>query len=186
MELIAKMNWVDVLVAILMLRISYVAFRDGLSHEIFPLIGSILIMVLAMHYYAFLGNFISRKMMNMPIELANFLSFLVLVAVLGLLVRLLRVLLDKIVKVQWHPIIEKFGGLAAGIMKAFVVTGIVLTTLSLMPLSYLVWSIKDRSLTGKYILGVGPQIYDRVGIFLPAIKFGETSKPTVPKEPAKK
>ena len=186
MELFAKINWVDVLVAILMLRISYVAFRDGLSHEIFPVLGSILIMVLAMHYYTVLGSFISRKMMNMPIESANFLSFLVLVVALGFLVRLLRAALDKIVKVQWHPIIEKFGGLAVGIMKAYVVTGIVLMTLSLMPLSYLQWSIKDRSLTGKYILEAGPRIYDKVGRFLPAIKSDETSKPTVPKKPAKK
>ena len=186
MELITKVNWVDILVAILMLRISYVAFRDGLSHEIFPFIGSILIMVLAMHYYTALGAFISRKMMNMPIELANFLSFLLLVVAQGFLVRLLKVALDKIVKVQWHPIMEKFGGLAVGIMKAYVVTGIVLTTLSLMPLSYLRWSIKDKSLTGKYILRAGPEIYDRVGRFLPAIKLDETGKPAVPKEPAKK
>ena len=186
MELITKINWVDVLVAILMLRISYVAFRDGLSHEIFSVLGSILIMVLAMHYYAVLGSFMSRNMMNMPIELANFLSFLMLVMALGFLVRLLRVLLDKIVKVQWHPIMEKFGGLAVGIIKAYVITCIVLTTLSLMPLSYLVWSIKDRSLTGKYILKAGPEIYDRVGSFLPVIKSGETGKPADSKEPAKK
>ena len=186
MGLITKINWVDVLVAILMLRISYVAFRDGLSHEIFPFLGSILIMVLAMHYYAVIGSFMSRQMMNMPVELANFLSFLILVVVLGLLVRLLRVALDKIVKVQWHPIMEKFGGLAVGIMKAYIITGIVLMTISLMPLSYLQWSIKDRSLTGKYILMTAPRIYDRIGRFLPAIKFGEISKPAARKEPAKK
>jgi uncharacterized membrane protein required for colicin V production len=186
MELITRINWVDILVAILMLRISYVAFRDGLSHEIFPFIGSILIMVLAMRYYTVLGGSISRGMMNMPVELANFLSFLGLVIVLGLLVRLLRVVLDKIVKVQWHPILEKFGGLAVGIMKAYVITCIVLTTLSLMPLSYLSWSIRDRSLTGKYILGARPQIYERAGRFLPSIRLGETGKPTAPKEPAKK
>ena len=186
MELITKINWVDVLVAILMLRISYVAFRDGLSREIFPFIGTVLIMILAVHYYTVLGLFASRNMVNMPIELANFLSFLLLVVVLGFLVRLLRVVLDKIVQVQWHPIMEKFGGLAVGIMKAYVITGIVLMTLSLMPLSYLRWSIKDKSLTGKYILRSGPEMNDRVGIFLPSIKLEEKNKPAVSKEPTKK
>ncbi|MDP3730293.1 MAG: CvpA family protein [Candidatus Omnitrophota bacterium] len=186
MELIARINWVDILVAILMLRISYVAFRDGLSHEIFPFLGSILIMVLAIRYYAVLGGSVSRSMMNMPVELANFLSFLVLVTILGLLVRLSRIVLDKILKVQWHPVIDKFGGLAVGIMKAYVVTGIVLTALSLMPLSYMQWSIRDKSLTGKYILMAGPRMYDRIGRFLPAIKSDETGKPAVHKEPAKK
>jgi len=186
MELITKINWVDVLVAILMLRISYVAFRDGLSHEIFPFIGSILVMALAMRYYTVLGSYVSRNMMNMPVELANFLSFLILAVALGLLVRLSRIVLDKIVKVQWHPVMEKFGGLVVGIMKAYVITGIVLTTLSLMPLSYLQWSIKDKSLTGKHILRVGPEIYTGVERFLPAGKFGEKNRPTVPKEPAKR
>lgn len=186
MEVITKINWVDILAVILMLRISYVAFRDGLSHEIFPLIGSILIMALAIRYYTVLGSSVSRNMMNMPVELANFLSFLMLVIALGFLVKLLRIALDKIVKVQWHPIMEKFGGLAIGIVKAYIITGIVLMTLSLMPLSYLSRSIKDKSLTGKYILMAGPRIYDRIGIFLPAIKLSETSKPMVAKEPAKK
>lgn len=186
MELAARVNWVDILVVILMLRISYVAFRDGLSREIFSVLGSILIMLLAMHYYTVLGGYISRNAMNMPIELANFISFLVLVAALGLLVRLLRVLLDKIVKVEWYPAIDKFGGLAVGIIKAYVVTGIVLTALSLVPLSYLQSSIKDKSLTGKYVLEAGPQVYDRLGRFLPEIKSDKTGKPTVPKKPAKK
>ena len=185
-ELIAKINWVDILVAILMLRISYVAFRDGLSHEIFPFIGCILIMVLAMHYYTVFGGFISRSMMNMPMELANFLSFLMIVVVLGFLVRLFRTVLDRIVNVQWHPVVDKFGGLVVGVMKAYVVTGIVLMTLSLMPLSYLQWSIKDKSLVGKYVLRAGPEIYGRAGIFLPVIKSDETGKPKAPKEPAKK
>lgn len=186
MELITKVNWVDVLAAILMLRMSYVAFRDGLSHEIFPFIGSILIMVMAVRYYTVLGDAMSRNMINMPVELAKFLSFLALVVALGLLVRLFKGLLDRVVNVQWHPIMEKFGGLAVGIMKAYIVTSIVLTMLSLMPLSYLQWSIKDKSLTGKYFLMAGPEICDRVGKFLPAIKLDEAGEPTVPKKPAKK
>lgn len=185
MELITKINWVDVLVVILMLRISYVAFRDGLNREIFSFLGSLLIVVLAMHYYTVFGSFISRNAMNIPAELSNFLSFLILVAASGFLVRLLRVILDKAVKIQWHPVIEKFGGLAVGMMKAYVVTGIVLMTLGLMPLSYLQWSVKDKSLTGKYFLAAPAGIYNRLEGFLPAIKVDEVNKPAVPKKPAK-
>lgn len=186
MELIAKINWVDVLVAILMLRISYVAFRDGLSHEILPFIGSILVMVLATRYYTVFGSFVSQNMINMPVELANFLCFFTLVITMGLVIRLLRAMLDKIVKVQWHPMIDKFGGLAVGIMKAYVITAIVLMTISLMPLPYLQWSIKDRSLTGKYVLRAGPEIYDRLGGLLPAVNLNKPGKPAVNQEPAKK
>ncbi|MDP2929919.1 MAG: CvpA family protein [Candidatus Omnitrophota bacterium] len=186
MELIAKINWVDVLVAILMLRISYVAFRDGLSHEIFSLLGSFLIVILAMRYYTVFGSFISRNMVDVPVEISDFLSFLILVVSSGLLVRVVRIILDKVVKVEWHPMIERFGGLAVGMMKAYIVTGIVLMTLSLMPLSYLKWSIKDKSLTGKYFLAMAPEIRDRLGGFLPETKADKAAKPAVSKKPANK
>jgi uncharacterized membrane protein required for colicin V production len=186
MELITKINWVDVLVVILMLRISYVAFRDGLSHEIFSFLGSILIVVLAMRYYTVFGSFISRNVMNMSVELSNFLSFLILVVSSGFLVRLLRVILDKLVKVEWHPIIEKFGGLAVGMMKAYIVTGIVLMTIGLVPLSYLQWSVKDRSLTGKYFLVAAPEMRSRLEGLLPETKSDKADKPAISKKPANK
>ena len=186
MELITKINWVDVLVVILMLRISYVAFRDGLSHEIFSFLGSILIVIVVMRYYTVFGGFISLNAMNMPVELSNFLSFLILVVASGLLVRLLRIILNKVVKIQWHPMLEKFGGLAIGMMKAYIVTGMVLMTLNLMPLSYLSWSIQDKSLTGKYFLVAPLEIYDRLERFLPEIKVNKVNEPTVPKKPADK
>lgn len=175
MEIISRINWVDVLVLILMVRMSYVALRDGLSHEIFPFIGTILIVVFCLHYYNKLGFFLSQNLANIPLEISNFISFLILVAVLGFLVKLLKGLLDKIIKVEWHPVIEKFGGLVVGIARAYIVTGIVLMVLALMPLSYLQWSIRDKSLTGRYVLMAGPEIYDRVSRFLPTIKIGEAS-----------
>ena len=173
MEIFSRINWVDVLVAIIMIRISYVAFRDGLSHEIFPFFGSIIAVVLGIHYYMRLGSFISQNLANVPVEISNFLSFLVLVVAISLLVRFLARFLEVIVKVQWHPVIEKFGGLIIGIMRAYIITGIILMVLALMPLSYLQWSIRDKSLTGKYVLMAGPEIYSRLSRFLPTIKIGE-------------
>jgi hypothetical protein len=93
--------------------------------------------------------------------------------VLAFAVRLLGGLLGNIVKVQWHPVIEKFGGLIVGILRAYIVTGIILMVLALMPLPYLQWSIRDRSLTGKYVLMAGPEVYSRLSGFLPTIKVGE-------------
>ncbi len=108
----------------------------------------------------------------MPVEISNFLSFLLLVAAMGFLVKFLKGILDKIVKVQWHPLIEKFGGLAVGIARAYIITSIVLTVLVLMPLSYLQWSVRDKSLMGKYVLMAGPEIYGKISVFLPTIKVG--------------
>ena len=45
--------------------------------------------------------------------------------------------------------------------------------LALLPLSYLQWSIRDKSLTGKYVLMAGPEIYARLSGFIPTLKAGE-------------
>jgi uncharacterized membrane protein required for colicin V production len=163
-----------------MFRMSYVAFMDGLSHEIFPLIGSIAVFALSLRYYIHLGEMISQGMGGVPTEITNFLSFVILVVVGGFAVKFLKIIIDRIVKVQWHPVIEKFGGLFAGVVKAYVITAIILTMMSIMPLSYVRWSVKDRSLTGRYILMAGPEAYSKLKVFI-------SDNSAVPKKvPAKK
>lgn len=175
MEIIRRINWVDLLVIILIIRISYVAFQEGLSHEIFPAIGSIVIIVLCLHYYERIGAFVSRNLFNMPADLSNFLSFLVLAIIIGLIFKLLKALLDKIIKVEWHPFIERIGGLAVGLMRASIFASLILMIIALMPLSYLQWSIRDRSLIGMHFLRVGPSIYEKSSRILPTVKVEGTA-----------
>lgn len=175
MEILGHINWVDVLVIIIILRISYIAFREGLTHEVFPLIGNIIIIVTALHYYIKLGSAISRNFLNLSSELSNFISFVILAVAAGFVFRLLNAFLNKLVKMQWHPLIERFGGLVVGVIRASVITSLVLTVLSLAPLSYLQRSIRDKSVTGVYFLRIGPEIYGSVSRFLPTVSIGEPS-----------
>jgi uncharacterized membrane protein required for colicin V production len=175
MEIFTRLNWVDILIVILMVRISYVAFQDGLSHEIFPLITSVMVIVFSLHYYRTIGLAISRNLFNMPREITDFLAFLALAVVFGLIARLLKALLDKVVKVQWHPLLEKFGGLIFGVFRAAITTSLVLIILALAPLPYLQRSIRDKSLTGVYFLKIGPVIYEKCAAFLPTLKIGAPS-----------
>ena len=170
MEIIKQINWVDLLVVILIIRISYVAFQEGLSHEIFPAVGSLAIIVLCLHYYKRIGIWISQNIFNMPLDLSNFLSFLLLAVMIGVIFKILKAFLDKIIKVEWHPFIERFGGLAIGIMRASLVASLILMIIALMPLSYLQWSIRDKSMIGMHFLRIGPTIYEKCSRILPTIK----------------
>jgi len=174
MNILTKLNWIDILVIILLFRVTYVAFQDGLSHEIFPLIGSICTVVLALHYYHNLAIFISKHFLNIPVQVLDFLVFLLLVLGMGFIFKFLKVFVDNFMKVTWHPAVEKFGGLVIGLLKATVVVSIVLTMLALLPLPYLQRSIRDRSMTGLYFLKIGPAIYEKVSPILPIFKV-ETS-----------
>lgn len=181
MEILTRLNWIDVIVIIVMIRMSYVAFQDGLSHEIFPFIGVICTIVLALHYYNKIATFLSQNIMLMNMSIAAFLGFLGLVIVSGVIFKLLRRVVDIIVKVSWHPVIEKFGGLTIGIMKASVVVSTILIILALLPLSYVQWSIRDKSLTGMSFLRIGPEIYVRMAGLMPgaAASIGKTTRDSI-------
>ncbi len=175
MDIITKLNWVDVLVVIIMLRTSYVAFQDGLSHEIFPLIGAFSSLVLSLNYYKKIALIISQDTGNIPLVVLNCLCFAVLFMGIIFIFKFIRAIFDKIIKVTWHPFIEKFGGLLAGAVKASMITSAILIMLALVPLSYLKWSISQRSLTGMYFLKIGPNIYAKSSRFLPSIKIDGAS-----------
>lgn len=169
MGIITRINWVDVVAVIIMLRISYVAFHDGLSREIFPLIGSIITLTVSLYYYKKIASSIA----GMPAELLNFLAFVVLIIAIGFICKLIKFILDKIIKVTWHPLIERLGGLFAGIARAAIITCIVVTAISLMPLSYLQHSVRERSISGMYFLKIGPYIYSKTAAIVPVMKGEE-------------
>lgn len=171
MNIITKINWVDILVIIILFRVTYVAFQSGLSHEIFPLFATAGTLVLSLHYYHPIAVFLNQNAMRLPVQLLDLLSFLVLLLGLGIVFKFIGVFVDKVIKVTWHPVVEKFGGLVIGMLRACVVASIVLAILVLIPLPYLQKSIRDRSMTGMYFLGIGPGIYSKVSRILPTMKI---------------
>lgn len=173
MEILSKINWVDILIAIVMLRASYLAFQKGLSHEIFPLFGSILMIGVSLRYYLVLSGFVGTHILKLPAGILDLASFVAILAVTGFVCKMVGLLLDKIITVTWHPFIEKFGGLLIGVIKASIIASMVVIILTLIPLSYLQRSVRDKSLMGMRVLNIGTNIYAQVSRFLPAVKIEE-------------
>ncbi|MDD5137127.1 MAG: CvpA family protein [Candidatus Omnitrophica bacterium] len=172
MEILTKINWVDVLILILVLRTTYVSLQDGLSHEIFPLIGSICMLIFSLHYYTKIAEFFYNIGFTLPMVFLNLVGFVVVFISIGLLFKLIKIFIDKIIKVSWHPLIERFGGLLAGIVRGSILTSTVLIIIVLIPLPYLQWSVRDRSLAGPYFLRIGPAIYEKTCRVLPTVTVG--------------
>jgi uncharacterized membrane protein required for colicin V production len=170
MDIFSRLNWVDIFVIIIVMRISYVAFQDGLSHQIFPLIGTIGTAVIALHYYHNIALYLYQNAIKLPVKALDFLSFILLLVGVGLIFKLLRNLSDKIINVTWHPLVEKGGGLLFGFMRSCVVASVILMILALMPLSYLQHSIRDRSMMGMHFLRIMPNIYGKVSGLLPTFR----------------
>lgn len=162
MDMLSRANWVDLLVVIIMLRTIYVSFQDGLSREIFPLFGSILNLVLALHFYGKLGSMLYSGVKIVPASICNLAGYLAVVLISGFTLKFLKIIVDTVIKVTWHPLIEKIGGMLAGVARGAVCVSMILIFLALVPLSYLQLSIKDKSLCGMLFLRIGPAIYRTV------------------------
>ncbi len=173
MEILSKLNWVDVLIVILIVRTSYVSLHDGLSHEILPLIGSIFMLIVPIHYYKGIASFLYNIGFAIPIDILNLSIFILSVVCVGVIFRFLKIIIDKIINVSWYPLIERFGGLLAGIIRGAILASIVLMIIVLIPLSYLQWSVRDRSLMGVHFLRIGPSIYEKTSALLPNLKKEE-------------
>lgn len=167
MDILTKINWVDILAVIIVVRISYVALQDGLSHEIFPLVGTIATACISARYYNDLAVFI-QGITGVSVRSLELFVFVILVLGIGLIFKLTKFLVDILLKVTWHPLVEKFGGLIFGLLRASIVVSIVLMAMSLTPFSYLQYSIKERSFSGPYFLKVVPEISSRVAWVFPA------------------
>ncbi len=171
--MIKSLNWVDVLVIIIVVRVGYVAFQEGLSHQIFPLLGSILTVIISLSYYNKIGHFISQGLIKIPVEISNSLSFLLLAVITALVFRYLKAIVDKVIHVEWHPLLEKFGGIVFGLGRAVILASLVLMIISLMPFPYLQRSIRDRSVTGMRFLEIGPELYGMASKLAPQPKTKE-------------
>lgn len=166
MGIIREINWIDIVNVIILIRISYVALQDGLSHEIFPLIGTVISAAVSIRYYHPIALKV-QEAIQVTAPVLDLLSFVMLVAFIGLVIRLLKMLVDAIVKVTWHPFVEKFGGILSGIFRGSIIVSIALTVMTLTGLPYLQYSIKDRSFSGPFFLKVAPRISESLAWAMP-------------------
>ncbi len=169
MDILTRVNWVDFLIVIIVLRTVYVSFKSGFTHQLFPLVGSILMVIACLAYYGPFGHYLENGLSVSPPDLAYFLAFVILVVGTGLALKFLRHGFDLIVKIDLGSFIERTGGAICGLLRSLVAANLVLMVLCMAPVPYLQVSVRDRSLAGNYVLAVGPVIYEKAARLIPAI-----------------
>ncbi len=181
LSIVKQFNWVDILVVILLFRIGYIAIKNGLPAELFKLLGIISAIYLSLHYYTALSDWIRAHIAaekKMPLEFLDFLVFLVL-AILGYLIFvLLRSIFYRFIKMEAVPRLNKWGGLALGVARGFLLVGLVIFMLVISSISYLKNSVKN-SYSGRQLFNVATSTYSWLwnaiaSKFMPGEKFNRT------------
>lgn len=66
-SIIKAINWVDVCLLILLLRICYIALKNGFVHEVFKLLATVAALYISLHYYNVLADVV-RSRLNLKSE----------------------------------------------------------------------------------------------------------------------
>jgi uncharacterized membrane protein required for colicin V production len=159
-NVIKQFNWVDISIIILVLRICFTSYETGLPVTLFKLLGTLAALYLSMHYYTWLSDQLMRLPFArvFPLTFMDFVCFLVLMVLGYGIFIFLRIMVHRFLKMEAVPVLNKWGGLVLGIIRAVLVAGLFIFSLRISTAGYLMRSAV-KSYSGTYLLHVAPSVY---------------------------
>lgn len=179
-DIIKNINWVDIALLILLLRICYIAVKNGFPREVFKLFGTIAAVFFSLHYYVSLSGFIRSRLglEDKALQSLDFFVFIILVVFCQLFFVILGKIFSKALKVEALPTLNKWGGFILGLARGLLVGSLLMFILLLSGAGFLNKGVKE-SYSGKYIVGIAPAVYSSLwhGLlskFFTGDKFNDT------------
>lgn len=159
-EIMARLNWVDIIVLILIFRILYVSAKNGFVVEFFKLAGIIFTIYISLHYYSFLSNSISSSAFGkkVPLDFLDMLVFCLLAAFSYSLFVLLRKCICHFIKMEAVPVLSKWGGFILGFGRGVLTASFLIVALFISTNVYFESSVK-RSYSGKSLFEAAVNTY---------------------------
>lgn len=160
LDLSRQLNWVDILVFIVFLRLSFISVKQGLGVEFFKFLGTFCGLYLSLHYYfslaKYLNGFSASK--DFPGVMIELLAYGILFLFGYLFVWSLRYVTFRFMAAEIDQQLSKWGGLAFGLLRAFFLSSLMLFALMLTKGEYFKDSIR-YSFSGNSVSKVAPATY---------------------------
>lgn len=156
-----RINWVDVLVVILLIRTSYIGAKNGLAIEISKIGGVLLGLYFGMRYYSEAGAWMISKIFFQQ-EIAEGISLLSLLLISIAALKLTGFGLSKVLKITFADKVSKWGGFLAGFLRGGLILSLLFMVCNILQAEYFVKSIEERSLTGPVIQKIAPFMYQLI------------------------
>lgn len=160
LNILKQCNWVDVFFVILLIRICYVAIKNGFSVELFKLLGTISAAYLSLHYYIIFPDYIVGRIGGkfIPLEYLTFFSFVGL-AILGYLIFiLLSKVFSRFIQMEAVPNLNRWGSLILSIIRSFLLVSLIIFIFVIAPTAYFRNSV-NNSYSGKRLFKIAPTTY---------------------------
>ena len=181
LRVVSQFNWVDLAFIILSYRIISIALKNGFVAEFFKLLGIILAIYAAMHYYTALSDFLCDRFgveKKMPLEFLDFGCFIALAALAYTFSLVLRLAFFRFMNLEAVPALNKWLGFVLGIARILLLAGFIAFTMSISTIAYLRDKV-NASYFGKRSLRIAPATYSAIwnGVmsnFMKNEKFNKT------------
>jgi len=185
LDTIKQFKWFDLFILILLFRICYVALKTGFPTEVFKLLGTIFATLLSLHYYTIISDFLNARfsITAVPLEFMDFIIFAILAEMGYFTFSMLRFAFLRVVKVEAISLLNRWGGLAVGLMRAGLLIGLLTYGATISSVKYLKSSV-ENSYFGKYTFEISPSLYRNfwdgfISKFLPDSKANKIVEETI-------
>lgn len=161
LDTLRRLNWVDIVVLSVAVRICYIAASRGLLTELLKVLGALAAVYFSLHYYVVLNNTLQGKTGIGSIERDFFevVCYMFLAAAAYALVAAVRRVFVKPAKEQEEPFFARLGGLAIGLVRAALLSSLILYGMVIAGVDYFKKSIDDSRL-GKTVIKTAPDVYN--------------------------
>lgn len=154
-----KINWVDILIVVYIVRAFFHGKKRGLGFEITALVSALASWILALHFYQGLGQSFSKWFL-LSLESARVVSFVGIAIGILFIGAILSRLLKKIMKLSFLPNIEKIGGYILGTLRGISVSAIIIVALALTPSKAIQQEVYISSFFGNYLVALSPKAHE--------------------------
>lgn len=156
-----KINWVDILIVIYIVRAFFLGKKRGLSYEITALVSAVFSWVIALHFYQGTGTSLSKWFL-LSLPTARAIAFICIGVGVLFLGAVVSRLLKRIMKLSFLPNIEKIGGCVLGTLRGISISALIIVALALVPAKSIREEIYINSFLGNYLVALSPKIYEWV------------------------
>lgn len=161
LNILKQINWVDIFILVLIIRVCYVAAKNGFPIELFKLGGTILAIYLSCHYFALISVYLSSRIGSgnlLPLEFLEFIIF-VLLAITGYgIFLLLRSIFNRFIKMEAVSGLNKWGSLLLGVIRGLLLASLIMFMMFISSIGYFKNSVR-MSYSGKRLALLAPRTY---------------------------
>lgn len=181
------LSWIDVFAIIFLAFFTYQGAQRGVVRILMDIFAVLLAIFASSQLYRLLTSTI-MPFMKTSDKAGYVITFAILFIAFILALDLLAGVIQKLVKVTFHGVVETLGGGVLGFVKGVLIIGVVIQLLNLNPFHSQIRESVERSLSKKLALPTVRQTYSSSFGMFPKIDFFIQEKiiPATPKEVPRK